>query len=109
MLEEEAESLCVHGCPVGTLSSELGKLDRREQARTRRIFDQLLEWLTQRLEDIPATRRGARQRAEQLLVMAQGAALVGHAYRDPELIRRQAALIRDWVRSCAATRRPKAS
>lgn len=97
MIESQADTLAAYGCPIGTLNDELGKGSLELQAKARGMFDLLLEWLTSRFRDLyPAAT--ARDHAEQLLIMAEGIAVVGHAYRDPHLIRRQTRRLRRWVK-----------
>ena len=82
--------------PIGTLNSELGKNDRLHQQQARSMFDLFLRWLEARFRSFLPPEQ-ARSRAEQLMVMAQGASLLAHAYEDPEVVRRQAALMRQWL------------
>lgn len=96
MVEDNAENLSLYGCPMGTLNSELGKNERHLQHQARAMFDLFLRWLEARFRSIlPAEE--ARSQAEHLMVLAQGASLLAHAYEDPEIVRRQTALMRQWL------------
>jgi hypothetical protein len=67
------------------------------------MFDLYLRWLEARFSAI-LPRDNSRARAEQLMVMAQGASLMAHIHEDPEIIHRQSALMREWLAEvCAAT------
>jgi AcrR family transcriptional regulator len=103
MVDDNADNLSQYGCPMGTLNSELGKDHREQQHQARSMFDLYLRWLEARFSAI-LPRETARARAEQLMVMAQGASLMAHIHADPEIVRRQATLMREWLAEvCAAS------
>jgi hypothetical protein len=87
---------------MGTLNSELGKDHREQQQQARSMFDLYLRWLEARFSAI-LPRDSARARAEQLMVMAQGASLMAHIREDPDIVHRQAALMREWLANVCAT------
>lgn len=96
MVEGNADSLARYGCPIGTLNSELSKQQREQQEQARTLFDLYLRWLGARFRAI-LPREQAQQRAEQLMVMAQGASALAHAYQDPAIVRRQCEAMREWL------------
>ncbi len=96
MVEDNAEDLSRYGCPMGTLNDELGKNNRELQETTREMFDLFLRWLEARFRAFMPTKR-ARENAEHLLVMAQGASVVAHSCKDPEIIRRRTKAMREWL------------
>jgi len=102
MVEGNADNLSRYGCPMVTLNSELGKDHREQQHQARTMFDLYLRWLEARFSAI-LPRDTARTRAEQLMVMAQGASLIAHIHEDPEIVHRQAALMREWLTKVCAT------
>lgn len=95
--EANAEDIAAYGCDIGTLTNELGKGNGELQHQTRQIFELLQNWLSDRFT-AHFPRAIARTHAEHLLVMTQGAAVIAHAYRDPKIIHRQCAMIRQWLR-----------
>lgn len=96
MVEGNANDLSRYGCPMGSLNTELGKHERDLQQHVRRMFDLFLRWLEARFRSfLPSDQ--ARLHAEQLMVMAQGASLLAHAYQDPKIIHRQADVMRQWL------------
>lgn len=106
MLEQSAPQLAAYGCPLGTLCDELGKAAPDLQRHARAPFDLLLHWLATQFATHPQALTAtdtpppeATNQAEHLLAMAEGAALLAHAYRDPTLIHRQANHIRQWLRT----------
>ncbi|MCG7947750.1 MAG: TetR/AcrR family transcriptional regulator [Candidatus Thiodiazotropha taylori] len=96
MVDDNADNLARYGCPMGTLNSELGKDHRQQQHQARAMFELYLRWLEARFSAI-LPRESARARAEQLMVMAQGASLMAHIHEDPEIVRRQSIVMREWL------------
>ncbi|WP_294765428.1 TetR/AcrR family transcriptional regulator [uncultured Rhodoferax sp.] len=96
--EDSAQELARVGCPVGTLASQLGKTDPALQPHASRILEALMDWLTLQFGRVMPHAKAAAH-AETLLTMLQGAAVMAHAFRDPGLVRRQAASARAWVES----------
>jgi TetR/AcrR family transcriptional regulator, transcriptional repressor for nem operon len=84
------------GCPVGTLCSELAKLDHDAKGRAAEIFDLFREWLAGQFRML-----GAEGRAEELalhvLAWSQGIAVIASALRDEAFIRREVAGITAWL------------
>ncbi len=96
LFEKNAGDLAKYGCPIGTLNDELGKNNPELQEEARQMMDIFLRWLEARFRALLPPDE-ARDHAEQLLAMAQGAALLAHAYRDPGLVKRQADAARHWL------------
>lgn len=94
--DASADELARHGCPVGTLCSELGKDDPSLQPYAAHILAAVHRWIVEHLGDsVSATTANAV--AEQLLVMMQGAAVLAHAQRDPGVVHRVVANARMWL------------
>ncbi|MCG7983225.1 MAG: TetR/AcrR family transcriptional regulator [Candidatus Thiodiazotropha lotti] len=103
MVDANADNLSRYGCPMGTLNSELSKDHREQQLQAKLMFDLYLRWLEARFSAI-LPRKSARARAEQLMVMAQGASLMAHVLEDPEIVHRQSAMMLEWLADiCAAS------
>src|SRR6266566_3201956 len=75
------EELARHGCPVGTLCSELRALGQGADSR-------LL--------------------AVHLLSATQGVSMLAHAFRDPGLIDMEATRLQEWIRSLEPINHPAA-
>ena len=84
------------GCPVGTLCSELAKLDHSAKGRAAEIFCLFRDWLADQFREL-----GAQGRAEELalhvLAWSQGVAVMAAAFRDVAFIRREVAGITAWL------------
>jgi AcrR family transcriptional regulator len=98
MVEENAEELARYGCPMGTLTDELGKESPELQQGARRMFDLFLRWIEARFRALmPADE--AQAHARQLMAMAQGASVLAHVYNDPTIVHDQATRMREWLES----------
>lgn len=103
MVENNAQNLSLYGCPMGTLNGELGKDNRRLQHYAKTMFDLYLRWLEARFRSA-LPREEAKSQAERLMAMAQGASVLAHVYKDPEVIHRQAKIMRQWLAEVCAAR-----
>lgn len=96
MVESQAPNLAQVGCPVGTLSSELGKNRPELHTHAASLLQNIQDWLTQQFAQFSAE-PNAHQHAEHLLSLLQGASVLAHASHDPEVIFRQTAWVRKWL------------
>jgi TetR/AcrR family transcriptional regulator, transcriptional repressor for nem operon len=85
-----------HGCPVGTLTTELSKLAHPSLDGATAIFTLFRSWL-----GVQFTALGRAQDADELamhvLAASQGIAVMSQAYRDREFARREAGQLCAWV------------
>lgn len=84
------------GCPVGTLCSELAKLDHVAQGRATEIFGLFHDWLAGQFRALGASDR-AEVMAMRLLSWSQGVAVMATAFRDETFIRNEVAEIEHWL------------
>lgn len=84
------------GCPVGTLCSELAKLNHAAQPRAAAIFGLFQDWLTDQFRVAGAGAR-SREYALHVLAWSQGVAVMASAFRDPDFLRREVADITAWL------------
>jgi len=103
MISSRGAELARHGCPIGTLTSELGKGNGERKAIARPLFDVYRSFAADQIRAIgyPPTR--ARALAMELLAAAQGAAVLAHAYGDPVLLRGLIATLRARIDEIAAS------
>jgi TetR/AcrR family transcriptional regulator, transcriptional repressor for nem operon len=92
------ENLARGGCPVGTLCSELQKYGGVAARRSRVLFAEALTWMEKQFR-LLGKGRDSRSYAVHLLSATQGVSLLAHTFRDPALIAREAALLKDWIRA----------
>lgn len=93
------------GCPVGTLCSELAKLDHTAQGRATEIFGVYRDWLAEQIRELGAVDR-AETLALHLLAWSQGVAVMATAFKDEAFIRNEVAGIEQWLASLLAPRKP---
>ncbi len=95
-VESQAGELALFGCPVGSLATELGKLDAALHQPAAGLLLGLLDWLERQFSRaLPG--EAARECAEHLLSVLQGAAVLAQARRDPMIVQRQVAACRAWL------------
>jgi|SRR5215467_3728732 len=91
------EELARHGCPVGTLCSELRKLESVAADKSKVLFAMALEWMETQFRGIG---KGAESRglAVHLLSATQGVSVLAHTFHDPGLIEMEAGRLKAWIR-----------
>lgn len=95
-----------YGCPVGSLSMELAKLDHASKDGAKALFALFRTWLRDRFEEMGC---GAESDAlaMHLLGRSQGVATLASAFRDAAFVRHEVAQMCSWLddvsRACAGT------
>jgi AcrR family transcriptional regulator len=85
-----------HGCPVGSLSQEVNKDDGCAiRDRINRALIQRAEWVSEQFRLMG--RRDAQDLGVALVASVQGIALMANAMRDPQVVARQVARVKEWV------------
>lgn len=96
MLIANRAKIMAFGCPVGTLCSELAKLDHSAQSRATEILGLFRDWLAGQFHAL-----GAGDRAEalslHLLAWSQGVAVMATAFQDEAFIRSEVVGIERWL------------
>lgn len=85
------------GCPVGTLNTELSKLNHVAQTRAAAIFGLFREWLAAQFTLLGHV-KAADRLALHLLGRTQGVAVMASSLRDESFLRAEVALMEDWLR-----------
>lgn len=85
-----------YGCPVGTLSSELAKLNHTAQGEANELFTLFHDWLRAQFSQL-GRKRDASQLAAHLLARSQGVATLFNAFRDEKFVRREVQQMCDWL------------
>ncbi|KOX17121.1 transcriptional regulator [Nocardiopsis sp. NRRL B-16309] len=89
-----------YGCPVGTLSAELTKLDHSARNGANRLFTLFRSWLRQQFAQMGRT-ENADELAMHVLARSQGVATLAAALDDEAFVKREVEQMHDWLRSCA--------
>ncbi|MHC5705764.1 TetR/AcrR family transcriptional regulator [Streptomyces tirandamycinicus] len=85
-----------YGCPVGTLTTELAKLEHAMHGQAGRLFALFRGWLREQFVQLGQAER-ADELAMHVLAFSQGVAVMANALRDEAFIRREVDRMRDWV------------
>ena len=94
MLSESGETTAEHGCPYGTLCSELAKSDKSHPL-TAPLMQTLLDWTEQQFHAMG--RRDAHDLALELNIAYQGSAVLTNALAQPELMAYEARRLEKWI------------
>jgi TetR/AcrR family transcriptional regulator, transcriptional repressor for nem operon len=87
------------GCPVGTLTGEVGKWHDEHLAIARRLFDVLRPFLRDQFRALGAPPKAADALAVELLARTQGINTLAQVYGDSQLVRRQGDRVKAWLRT----------
>jgi AcrR family transcriptional regulator len=88
------------GCPVGTLSAELAKLNHVAQIEANKIFTLFRTWLRGQFT-LLGREADADALAMHVLARSQGVATLASAFREEKFIKREVRQLCDWLSSCA--------
>jgi TetR/AcrR family transcriptional regulator, transcriptional repressor for nem operon len=91
-----ADELARYGCPVGSLASELGRVDDDLHTNAASLLLNLEAYLREAFGRT-MVQADAERHAEHLLARLQGAAVVAQARRDPDVVRRQVDEAAAWL------------
>ncbi len=94
-----------YGCPVGTLCSELAKLDHAAHGEANALFTLFRTWLRRQFTLLGC--EDADALAMHLLARSQGVATLANAFHDEKFIRQEVKEMCDWLdaRADSAARR----
>lgn len=93
------------GCPVGTLTTELAKLNHASHDEANKLFTLFRTWLRQQFA-LLGRKADADALAMHLLARSQGVATLASAFQDEKFIRQEVKLMCEWLNSCAAGATP---
>ena len=96
-LTAHSELTAEHGCPMGSLCSELDKRPDDLDRSCAELLQLPIDWAEQQFRQMG--RRDARDLAVSLIASYQGIALLTNTFRDPELMAREARRLERWIDS----------
>jgi AcrR family transcriptional regulator len=99
MLVEQRDLTSRHGCPQGSLCSELDKRDDGLGGACAELMRLPIDWAEEQFRAMG--RRDARDLAVGLIASYQGIALLTNTFRDPELMSREGRRLERWIDSLA--------
>lgn len=89
-----------YGCPVGTLNTELAKLNHSSKQQAKAIFSLFQRWLKKQFEKM-GHETEAEYLAMHLLARSQGVATMAIAYQDDKFVKREVAEMEAWLAQLA--------
>jgi AcrR family transcriptional regulator len=98
--------ILLYGCPVGTLCTELAKLDHFALTHANKLFGLFRDWLSRQFSLLGCAAE-ADALAMHLLAWSQGIATLANAFHDENFIREEVRRLHDWLQSLAANARRK--
>ncbi len=96
---EARELVAEHGCPMGTLCSELNKQDDGLDREAAAVFALPIDWAQAQFRQMG--RRDARELAITLLAGVQGATLLANTFHDPKIMTSQTRRLERWIDTLA--------
>ncbi|HHH44485.1 MAG TPA: TetR/AcrR family transcriptional regulator, partial [Gammaproteobacteria bacterium] len=96
MVANNRNNLARYGCPIGTLSAELGKEPCALTGLTVPLFDIFRRWLTDQFLQLGKSEH-APQLALHLLSQTEGISMIAHVYGEPQLVKDELEFIKRWI------------
>lgn len=88
--------IMAYGCPVGTLNTELSKLNHVAKTRAAELLNLFRDWLAIQFAAAGHVAT-AQSLALHLLSRSQGIAVLATAYRDENFLRTEVSLLEVWL------------
>lgn len=98
MMTMNGPQIVRHGCPVGSLCTELAKLDHPALPHANALFTLFRRWLATQFEQIGG-QRDADNLAMHLLARSQGIATLANAFKDEAFIQHEVLQLHQWLRT----------
>ena len=90
-----SETVAQHGCPLGSLCSELDKRLTEPTFAVAQLMSLPIEWAEQQFRALE--RLDAHDLAVDLLAAYEGSALLANTMRDPDVLSRAAGRLDHWI------------
>lgn len=85
-----------YGCPVGTLCTELAKLEHPAQKNANELFTLFRTWLRRQFEQLGCN-SDSDELAMHLLAFSQGVATLASTFQDEKFIRSEVSRLNQWL------------
>jgi AcrR family transcriptional regulator len=96
MVSGERETLARSGCPIGSLCQELHKDDGPLADKSASLMAAILSWAEQQFR-LLGKEKESSDLALHLVSVLQGASLLTHTFRQPDLIVRETNRLKKWI------------
>jgi AcrR family transcriptional regulator len=100
LLADARDTVADHGCPLGTLCTELANQPGQSPSLTAPLMQTLLDWAEQQFHAMG--RRDARDLALELVIAYEGSAVLTNAMAQPEIMAHQARRLEKWINALQA-------
>lgn len=90
-----------HGCPVGTLCTELAKLNHGSKGAANKLFTLFRTWLRRQFT-LLGRDADADELAMHVLARSQGVATLANAFHDEAFLRREVRQMDAWLDACVS-------
>lgn len=99
--------IMMYGCPIGTLTSELSKLNHSAVEDANRLFTLFRVWLKAQFETL-GLRKNSDELALHLLALSQGVATLANAFKDAAYVEREVESLYSWLNTVIGEKGQKA-
>lgn len=87
------------GCPVGTLCTELAKLNHHAQNHANAVFTLFRTWLCMQFTQLGCKKHHADQLSMHLLARSQGVATLANAFNDDKFLQHEVTQLNKWLQA----------
>lgn len=91
------DNISQHGCPVGSVCSELIKLKNINQSNATEMITLFREWMIGQFTALGYSQQQADQFAMHLLSRTQGISLMANAFADEGFLLREMSQLKEWI------------
>ncbi len=88
--------IMAYGCPVGTLTTELAKIDHPSRDKANEIMALFGDWLETQFRELGCG-ENSRDNAMHVLGWSQGVATLAQAFKDKAYVEREVSKILSWL------------
>jgi len=96
LLQANQGKILQYGCPVGTLCTELARLDHGLREDANQLMTLFRTWLRRQFT-LLGRKADADDLAMHVLAFSQGVAVLAQAYHDKQFVRREVARMDAWL------------
>jgi AcrR family transcriptional regulator len=90
----------LYGCPAGTLTAELGKLEHSALPQAKAVFSLFRDWLSEQFTALGRAEE-ADALAMHLLARSQGVAALAQAFKEDGFVEAEVAQMTEWLHALA--------
>ena len=99
----QSSTVMEHGCPLGSVCTELSKHSRELGAAGAEVFKELVAWIAAQFEELGYAAAASNARSVHLVSVMQGAAALSHALQSTEPLSLEGDHLERWVRNSGAS------